>query len=291
MTVEFLAQAWQAKLATLLSSSARSLFIATPYIKHEAARWLLDALGGRARKRTIRTTLMTDISPDSVLGASLDISALLLFVETLERLTVFDVRRLHAKVYVADERQAIVTSGNLTTSAFARNYEYGVWIADPAMVRTVSSDMERYSQTGREIATGELARLDEVSRDFRQKYQRSSRQLQAGIRAELIEEWDQIVGPIGVPKGQYEAGSARFKGPIVEILSTRGALSTADLCDAIQSTWPYLCDDAILRVAKDGTRKRQWRHDIHTAQETLQRTSVIKRDKKGIWHIQSGGQR
>lgn len=289
--VEFLSRPWQARLADLLASSEESLVIATPYIKRDAVHWLLDTLTGRGRRPRFETTVLTDISPQSTLGAALDIDALLLFADALRRVAIFDVRRLHAKVYIADEKQAIITSGNLTSSALGANYEYGVVLTDPPMVKQVRGDMRHYAAAGRQISRSELGRLEEASRDFRGQYQRAASRLDAEVRRELTEEWDKIAAAFGAPPGPHEEiGSARFKGPIMEVLASRGPLTTKDLCEAVQTSWPYLCDDTIFREAKDGTRKRQWRHDIHTAQETLQRAGLVHRDAKGLWHIQGGGQ-
>ena len=284
-TVQLLSRPWQAKLVDLLASSKESLLIATPYIKHGAAEWLLDELSGRRRGQSIETTIMTDISPASVLDAGLDIHALVLFADRVQPVTIFDVHRLHAKVYVADERQAIITSGNLTSSAFTANCEYGVLVTEPKVVKKVRRDMDDYASAGRQVSRAELARLDEVSRDFVGQYQRSAGRLDTGARRELTREWKKIAATFGAGPRPHEAGSARFKGPIIEVLTSRGPLTTKRLCEVIQSSWPNLCDDSLIRVAKDGTRKRRWRHDIHTAQETLQRSGLLRRDAEGLWHI------
>jgi hypothetical protein len=226
---------------------------------------------------------MTDISPESVIGASLDIDALLLFADNLQRVTVFDVHRLHAKVYVADEEQAIITSGNLTSSAFATNYEYGVMVTDPGMVKKVSKDMQNYAKAGRQVGRAELVRLSDASRDFLGRYQQTSGRLETGARRELTREWDKIAASFGAAPGLRETGSARFKAPIIEVLTSLGPLTTRELCQAIQASWPHLCDDSLMRVARDGTRKRRWRHDVHTAQETLQRSGLLRRDARGLW--------
>lgn len=283
--MEFLSRPWQQQLADLLASSNDSLLVATPYIKRDAAEWLLEALGRPRRRQSIQTTVMTHLSAESVLNGSLDITALLLFTDTFRRVTVFDIHRLHAKVYIADEKRAIITSGNLTSSAFNTNYEYGVVVTEPDMAKKVSNDMQRYAKAGREMSRAELARLDAASRDFRGQYQRASRQLEAGARRELADEWNKIAARFGAPPGFHEIGSARFKGPIVELVTAHGPLTTTEICDRVQASWPYLCDDALMRVAKDGTRKRQWRHDLHTAQETLQRAGVLRRDTRGRWHV------
>lgn len=288
--VEFLSRPWQTKLADLLASSDQSLLIATPYIKRDAAQWLLDTLTSRRQAQPIRTTVITDISPQSALNASLDLDALLLLATSLRRIAIFDVHRLHAKVYLADEKQAIITSANFTSSAFTANYEYGILVTDPEMVKKVSSDMRSYAGAGRQVTRAELARLDETTGDFRREYERATERAAEGARRELTREWDRIASTFGAPPGLHEIGSARFKGPIMKMLASQGPLTTKQLCEAIQAFWPYLCDDTLMRVAKDGTRKRQWRHDIHTAQETLQRAGMLRRDAKGLWHIEGGGQ-
>ena len=288
--IELLSRSWQPKLAGLVASVEESLLIAAPYIKHDAAQWLLDQLKSPQRRESIQATVMTDVSPDSALNRSLDISALLLFTDHLRRVSIFDIRRLHAKVYIADEKQAIITSANLTAPGFNSNYEYGVKVIDPTLVARVSDDMRNYGRAGRRVSRGELARLDEASRDFLALYQEGAGRLSAGARRELTNEWDKIATAFGPPPGLHEMGSARFKGPIIEVLSTsRQPLTTKELCEAIQTSWPYLCDDTLMRTAKDGTRKRQWRHDIHTAQETLQRQGVLRRDARGFWRLEQGG--
>lgn len=228
---------------------------------------------------------MTAMSPQSVLDGSLDIDALVLFVENLPRVTIVDVHRLHAKVYVADERRAIITSGNLTASAFTANFEYGVLVTDSAMAKRVSNHMQDYAQAGREVSGAELSRLHETSRHVLLQHQRTARELNVHARRELAEEWNNIAATFGAPPGLYETGSARFKSAIADILSSHGQMTTRELCRIIQASWPYLCDDTLMRVARDGSRKRRWRHDIHTAQETLQRAGLIRRDREGRWYV------
>ena len=287
--LELISRPWQSKLGQLVAGCQRSLLIATPYIKRDAASWLVDTLHGRQRaKRQPQTTVMTDVSPASTLRRSLDIDALLLLAESLQDVVVVDVRRLHAKVYVADERRALVTSGNLTLSAFNANYEYGVLVTDARLAKTVASDLLRYAQNGRQISRAELELMSDVSRDFTGQDRQTAERLTAGARLELAREWDEIAETFGAPAALLETGSVRFKEPILAVLRSRGPLTTKQLCDAIQHSWPDLCDDSIIRVAKDGTRKKQWRHDIHTAQETLQRRSLLRRDSRGLWHVREG---
>jgi len=283
--IQLVARPWQEQLGALASSSKFSFHLAAPYIKRAPAEWLLRNLTAGKNKESLNTTVVTDISADNVLGAGLDIDALLFFADNLEQTRIFDVPRLHAKVFIADARRAIVTSGNLTTAAFVANYEYGVYVSDAKLVRGIVTDVERYARSGRQVGRVELARLTRLSKDLRKDFQQSIAKDRARAREVFDNERIKVASGLGIPPESLEAGSVRFKRPIMETLASEGPLSTKELCAIVQLAWPELCDDTVLRVAKDGSRKRQWRHDIHTAQETLQRGGLIERDGQGRWRV------
>ena len=66
---------------------------------------------------------------------------------------------LHAKVYIADEKFAIITFGNLTGGGLRGNYEYGVGIRTPERVREIRRDLEAYSQLGATVSVEEITSL------------------------------------------------------------------------------------------------------------------------------------
>ena len=47
------------------------------------------------------------------------------------------VSQLHAKIYVVDRKEAIVTSANLTKGGIDDNYEAGIWLNDPAVLKEI----------------------------------------------------------------------------------------------------------------------------------------------------------
>jgi len=55
---------------------------------------------------------------------------------------------LHAKVYIADDTEAVVTSANMTDSGLAHNFEYGVRFSEPSVVRQIRQDVEAYALLG-----------------------------------------------------------------------------------------------------------------------------------------------
>jgi len=52
------------------------------------------------------------------------------------------VPRLHAKIYMADRRQAIITSANLTKGGTEGNYESGLLVSDPAIIKDICDFLE-----------------------------------------------------------------------------------------------------------------------------------------------------
>jgi len=52
-------------------------------------------------------------------------------------LGLIQVALLHAKIYMVDRKEAIVTSANLTKGGTESNYEGGIWLKDPAMLKEI----------------------------------------------------------------------------------------------------------------------------------------------------------
>jgi len=47
------------------------------------------------------------------------------------------VHSLHAKIYMIDRKEVIVTSANLSQGGIDDNYEAGVWLNDPHVIRDI----------------------------------------------------------------------------------------------------------------------------------------------------------
>ena len=50
---------------------------------------------------------------------------------------VLFVSQLHAKIYLVDRKEAIVTSANLTKGGIEDNYEAGIWLNDPNVLKEI----------------------------------------------------------------------------------------------------------------------------------------------------------
>jgi len=58
------------------------------------------------------------------------------------------VAQLHAKIYMVDRKEAIVTSANLTKGGTEANYEGGIWVNDPAVLHEICEFVEDIYQIG-----------------------------------------------------------------------------------------------------------------------------------------------
>lgn len=56
---------------------------------------------------------------------------------------VYNFQRLHAKIYLFDDKKAIITSANLTYSGLKRNFEYGVLIDELSLVSSICKDFTK----------------------------------------------------------------------------------------------------------------------------------------------------
>ena len=52
------------------------------------------------------------------------------------------VAKLHAKIYMADRKEAIVTSANLTKGGTEANYEGGIWVNDPVVLKEICTFLD-----------------------------------------------------------------------------------------------------------------------------------------------------
>ncbi len=182
--IEIVRSPWQRTLLDAASRTRERLRIASPYIKSDAARSVLDVVPER-----LPINVLTDFHLRSFEAGASDLDAFGLLFE--RGATVRHRDRLHAKLYIFDTQQAIVTSGNLTPSGLSRNLEYGVALHDPSLVEHIAIEFDSlFSARGKtspvtsEIMTDARAILEQIPHPDR----RSDRRLAAASRRLLEPE-------------------------------------------------------------------------------------------------------
>ncbi len=184
---------------------------------------------------------------------------------------------LHAKVFVADSKCAIVTSGNLTDGGLRRNCEYGVSIRAPRLVREIRQDFEGYAGLGVQLSMEEIASFSNDLVGLRATYQAENRRLVKGVGAKLKDRIKNAEDRVL----QFRARSSTTQGifcKTILYLLAKSALKTSELHPLIQQIHPDLCDDNIDRVIDGMNFGKKWKHHVRSAQQALKREGQVQFD-------------
>jgi hypothetical protein len=141
---------WKNEFLELVSNSNTSIKITSPYVKENICSEIF-----KAKSETSKLELITTFKLMNVYTGSLDLSALELIISNNG--VVKNHSKLHSKIYLFDDKKAVITSGNLTTGGLLRNYEYGILIEDESTVAKISDD---FSALSNHQNTGILKRSD-----------------------------------------------------------------------------------------------------------------------------------
>ena len=223
-----------------------------------------------------RIDLITNLALNSLLHGTVDTEAIAEFGRGLPSVRVWNLPGLHAKAYIADEDLAIITSGNMTQASLYRNYEYGVKITDPVVVRQVAADIREYTVLGTEVSLPELDKHTEIARNLQLKYktalQTSRHQASLELQSELEAAKSDLLN-LRAKSGESE--NAIFARTILYVLK-QGPLSTGEMHPIIEGLQPDLCDDSIYRVINGVRHGRRWKHMVRRAQQHLRDRGMIE---------------
>ncbi|MCI2430506.1 phospholipase D-like domain-containing protein [Candidatus Acetothermia bacterium] len=265
---------WKEHLASLLSTAEAELLISSPYISHEGTDFVAESLSPNIRAQG-QLTILTDLSPINICQGATDPRALESLTAAVPSFRVCHLPRLHAKVYVADSKHAIITSGNLTAGGLTLNYEYGVKISEASTVGTIRSDIMAYAALGATVDTERLTAYcqitDKVRATFRRKQIAVGKSVRQQFEQALRHAADELI------RLQLAGGAVHtiFARTILYLLNKHGALTTRQLHPLVEAIHPDLCDNSVDRVI-DGERfGKKWKHAVRTAQQNLKKRGLI----------------
>ncbi len=126
------------RLGRMLESAKFEVVIVSPWIKRQMWERIKGPLRRFVRRGGKVRIFMRGCESDFSAGLSDDV------VQDVRDLggDVFPVRQLHAKLYVVDRREAIIASANLTKGGIEGNYEAGVWLNDPLVMKDICLFLE-----------------------------------------------------------------------------------------------------------------------------------------------------
>ena len=212
-----------------------------------------------------KISLLTNLSVDSLLQGSVDGKAIAEFCRAIPTASVRHLPGLHAKAYVADEHTEIITSGNLTRGSLYQNYEYGIKITDPAIVRRVASDLREYGNLGASVSVEELDHIANVAVTLKDKHSRQLKSAQSNLRREFENQLESVRESLMQLRGKPgETANAIFARTILYLLRNR-PLTTREMHPLIQNIHTDLCDDRIDRIINGLQFGKAWKHRVRGA--------------------------
>ncbi len=267
--VQLLNQAWRHELADMASVARRSMLVAAPFIKYEEARWLCKQL-----RPGIEVITLTTIDADAVSALALDLTALRHLAEVSPSATLFALPNLHAKVFVIDEKAAIITSGNLTRSSLDTNIEYGVLLRKTELVRTVRKDMLSFARLGSRVDANTIAKLIPLETDLRQaRVNIASRDTPTARRM-----FDKIMRQIRPQLTSLQVGDRSAHavfGDAIQFVLAHGPQTTQVIERTVSALMPTLCDESKYFIIKGERYGKEWKRRLRHAQLHLKRKGVV----------------
>lgn len=273
--VSLLSSPWDAQLADLLGSSEEFLLLASPFITRRVTNWVGDRLSKNVSSQRLQIVCLTNIKVDSILSGSLELEGITELCSAFPGFSTVHLPSLHAKVFVADSRYAIVTSGNLTDGGLKRNCEYGVAIRKPGLVKAVRQDFEGYAGLGVQLSMEEITGFSNDLAGLRESYQAQNRRLVKGAGAlKLQDRIKNAEERVLQFRAKSNTTQGIFRKTILYLLA-KSPLRTLELHPLIQQLHPDLCDDNIDRIIDGMNFGKKWKHHVRSAQQALKREGQV----------------
>jgi hypothetical protein len=283
--IDLLPSPWDEQFEQLVGCARRELLVASPYVGQDAMMRLVQCIRP-SPGLSFRVHLLTNLAVSSLLDGATEPSALAYLMEAIPASRITVVPRLHAKVYVADATCAVVSSANLTVSGLERNYEYGVRLNEPGLVRSLKRHLSRYARLGNTLTRARLAAIRGTTEDMRASYAKAVSSARSTFRREFNERLDRATTEVLRAWAEGKTTNSIFSQAVLYLLERRGPLTTKELHPLVQATHPALCDDSVDRVIEGVHFGKLWKHYVRNAQQFLKRRGLIGRDDRQ-WHLAS----
>jgi len=127
---------WKNDFIELIKNSKTNIRITSPFIKENICNEIVNA-----KNEETKLKLITSFKIKNIYNGSLDINGL----ETLinNESIIKNHSNLHAKIYIFDDKLAVISSSNLTNGGLLTNYEYGVLLNEKKIVYKIIDDFDK----------------------------------------------------------------------------------------------------------------------------------------------------
>ncbi len=133
--MKILTTPWKDDLLELVADSKTSIRITSPFVKENICRDLI-----KVKQADSKIELVTSFKLANIYSGSLDLSALELVIANEGKVRNFS--KLHSKIYLFDNKKAVITSGNLTIGGLEKNFEYGVLVDEEILISQICRDFD-----------------------------------------------------------------------------------------------------------------------------------------------------
>ena len=283
MDYKLIISPWKNEFIDAIKTTKEELIISSPFIDSKGIQILKEAISSR---NSIELSLVTNITAKNLISGFTEPSAILELYEHFNNVRVSSLGRLHAKVYIIDEKIGIITSANLTGGGLIGNFEYGILLKNREMVASIKNDMLEYYSFGNIFDRETLEKIRNEVELLREKRELKERMPKSSELDKLLKAREENI-ETEILKNRIKGGktiNSIFAETILYILKKKGPLSTEEMHPLIQALHPDICDDSIDRVINGQHFGKKWKHLVRNAQQFLKRKGLIYL-KNGKWHL------
>lgn len=227
---------WERLFAEKVRGVGKSLKIACPFIKARYAKLLFACL---PENSGIELLVLTRLKAGDLIAGASDLDALHLFNSARPDISVHlrFLNQLHAKTFIFDNREAIVTSTNLTYSGFNTNAELGVTLTAIDQISECAEHFDFLWEQAEPVTREAILAIGEQIHTQRLNYQR-----------------EQFLGVLQTPEKQVEKRQAVVRA-IEECSTPEISPSVTPVRDEVLAFQPQLL---IEPETKEPEMRRGW---------------------------------
>lgn len=149
--MKLLKNPWDNLFYDLISSSKESIKITSPYVKENIVSKMISS-----KKDIVDISLITSFKLMNYYVGASDLEALNKII--ISGGNIKNYQKLHSKIYIFDDKIAVISSSNLTNGGLINNFEYGVLIDD----ENVNNVVNDYNLLTNNEFTGKIT-LNEIN--------------------------------------------------------------------------------------------------------------------------------
>lgn len=136
-SLELILENHENRLVELLKDTKKELIIVSPWIKQSAVNLVIKSINNNHVKLKIYTRFNLN---DLAKGIS-DLKAISSLLNYFQKSEIRFIPNLHAKIYISDNKKALITSGNLTRGGLNSNVEAGILLNEDKLVSDLTNNI------------------------------------------------------------------------------------------------------------------------------------------------------